>query len=351
MDDLQVVAELGRPAQLPDPDELRPARDRLLAAAAAERGHDARLAPVPPGPPRRRDRHDHRDRPDHRGGRGRRWAVAGGATAATAAGIAAVLVLAPTTTLVPGSTTAPGGGQLPPARAGAAEVLHLAAVAASKQPDLHPRPNQFVFTEIKQGSGAPRRTWKSVDGTRDGLMVDPGLEGGRALFPGCRNGRQPARDKEDKVIPGQTQECDADPGYRPNLPTTADAMLAYLLKDTGDSRADLNSGEPSVLNRLAKDVLFLMEGSYLRPRSLAALYGAMAKMPGTQVVPDAVDGAGRHGVGVGWTYGGGRVILVFDRGSYAFLGTAYTPPRDFGGATTYSAVLRQAIVTRAGQLP
>ncbi len=349
MDDLQMIAELGRPVPLPDPGELRPARRRLLAAAASERsrftapGMPRAAAPAagpagPTGPPtgaaqslpsalaaapvRRR--------------RGRQIAVAGGITATAAAGIAAVLVLAPTTTLSPGS---PGGG--PPARA-AAEVLHRAAVAADNEPDVRPRPAQYVYIRSEDAHGV-REVWLSVDGTRDGLVRSPQAT---MPLPGCRNGRQVVV-KGDRVLPGVTEPCTPDPAYRPNLPTTAEAMLAYL---RGDAGGEAGRSPENVLNSLAKTVLSVSGESYVRPRSRAALYEAAAKLPGMQVIPEAVDGAGRRGMGAAWTYSGGRMTLVFNPSTYVLLGTHHDPPNgepSSGG----TAILQRAIVDRAGQRP
>jgi len=73
-------------------------------------------------------------------------------------------------------------------------------------------------------------------------------------------------------------------------------------------------------NSWAKNVLDLAMWHYLGPGSRAALYDAAALIDGIEVVPDVVDGAGRPGVGVGWSYGGGRVVMVFDPNTHALLG-------------------------------
>jgi hypothetical protein len=41
---------------------------------------------------------------------------------------------------------------------------------------------------------------------------------------------------------------------------------------------------------------------YARPRAMAAMFSAAAKMPGATVIRDAVDAAGRHGVAVAQTW-------------------------------------------------
>ncbi|MEE3920575.1 hypothetical protein V2I01_27085 [Micromonospora sp. BRA006-A] len=150
-----------------------------------------------------------------------------------------------------------------PARADARQVLRDAAVAALRLPDVEPRPDQFVYTR-SQGGRELRESWASVDGTRDGLVVEypPGAPGVRA--PGCRDGR--AKMYRAGSLPG-TEPCVPEPPD-PAVPTDAAAMRAYL-----DKR---RSGEPSDVNAAAKDVMFLLNDSYLRPRSRAALFEAAA---------------------------------------------------------------------------
>lgn len=374
MDDLSMIAELNRDEPLAGPAELAGARDRLLTAAAAEHlsrpahpatgfttrltagittdrtaGPASRAGSTSAGTPAAATARGTTDTggttgtggPSHvaagAGGTGRRrWrlAAAVGLTASVAAGIAAVLVLGP---------TAPIAGHAPVASADAREVLHQAAVAAVARPDLHPRPDQFVYLRtLNGGSGQAARTyqvWLSADGRRDGLIDNAGE---RMVLPGCSNGRQPVRDKQDRVIPGQTQECMASPGYRTDLPTTADAMLAWLQRNA--------SGTPGDINAVGKDVLGLAGASYLPPRSLGALFEAASRLRGMQVIPDSTDAAGRHGVGVSWLKDGTRMTLIFDSRTHAFLGTSYA----YGGQngrplTATTALTRVAVVNRPGQ--
>ncbi|HVQ92251.1 MAG TPA: CU044_5270 family protein [Mycobacteriales bacterium] len=371
MDDLTLLTELNRDEPLAGPAELRPARDRLLAAAAAERPPTglANLASQPAGlanPSTRIANPSARiassatslaSSADPRrlaaGTAGtttagsttaatsrRRWRLtaAAGVTVSVAAGIAAVLVLGP---------TAPIGGKPPVAQADARGVLHAAAVAAVRQPDLHPRPNQFIYLRtVDAEAGQPARTrqvWLSVDGRRDGLVDDRG--GDRFVLPGCPNGRQPDRDKQDRVIPEQSHECVATPAYRTDLPTTADAMLAWLRQNAG--------GKPGDINALGKGILDLAGAAYLPPRSLGALFEAASRLDGMQVIPDVADGAGRHGVGVAWLRDGTRMTLIFDRNTHAFLGTRYTYKESSNGPDLASgtALTRVAVVNRPGQQP
>ncbi|MGK5741248.1 CU044_5270 family protein [Micromonospora sp. URMC 103] len=297
-----MVRELNGETPLPSADELAPARARLLAAmnsahSGEERGVVRRHRPA------------------------RRVVLASWAAAGLAAAVAAVLVLAPDRI----------GGQVPAASADAAQVLHNAAAAALRLPDVEPRPNQFVYTKSRS-AGMTREIWLSVDGTRDGqLQETPAEEWGTTPLPGCRGGRAVVV-KGNQVVPRQTEPCTPTPAYLPDLPTDADAMLDYLKQNLG--------GEPGDPNAMGKTVHDLIAEKYLRPPARAALFQAAVKIPGLRAVPDVKDGAGRPGIGINWSSEGKDGVLVFDRDTYAFLGTADT-----------SATLEVAVVDEAGQRP
>ena len=55
------------------------------------------------------------------------------------------------------------------------------------------------------------------------------------------------------------------------------------------------------------------------------------------VAPDAMDGAGRPGIGVSWTHSGPPVSLVFDRTTYQLLGS------------NSDSLQRKVVVDRLGQ--
>jgi len=293
MNDLRLVEELGRETPLPTPAVLAPARERLLAglrAASATATRPARL---------------------------RRRLLAGTVAVGVAASIAGVSLAVSTT---------PRGGQPPPASATAAEVLAQAASTARAEPDVVPRPDQFVYTELRYRDPTRYQSWRSVDGTRDGLVLK---DNERMILPGCRGGRAAILDKRGTKLPA-TEPCHPDPAYRRDLPTTRDAMLSYLRREAGGGNT----------NSYAKAGLAMMSTGYVPAASRAALYETIATLPDIRLVPDAVDGAGRRGIGVWFTLpgsGGPGVTLVLDRDSHRFLGT------------NGDAVVRTAIVDRVGQ--
>lgn len=302
MDDLRLVRELGDEVPLATPVQLAPARARLLAAMPA----------TPAATSLSGSRH--RVRP--------RWRLvfSGVAAVGVAAAVASVLVLAPDQV----------GGGVSVANADPTQVLHSAAAAALRLPDTIPNSDQYVYHRSQDGQQV-YESWRSVDGTRDGLVRKTEAGSSEEIpLPGCRNGRA-AFVKGGQVDPNRTEPCTPAPAYRPDLPTDADAMRAYLIEH--------GNGVPGDVNSFAKDVLVLGQG-YLRPASRAALYEAAAGQPGLRVVEHAQDGAGRSGIGVAWpsTSGKGELVLVFHAQTYAYLGLAAT-----------SAVLDLAIVDQVGQ--
>ncbi|MEV5173665.1 hypothetical protein AB0L10_21835 [Streptomyces flaveolus] len=76
------------------------------------------------------------------------------------------------------------------------------------------------------------------------------------------------------------------------------------------------------------------------------------------VVPDAVDAAGRHGVAIARKDPDNptRDEWIFDRRTHEFLGERSVATEDYPGVkkgqvTSDTAVLRRAVVDRAGQRP
>ncbi|MEO3742224.1 CU044_5270 family protein [Plantactinospora sp. B5E13] len=302
MDDLRLLRELGQEIPPTTPERLASARNRLVTE----------MTKTSPGLTtiRRSTR------------RNWRLVFSGLAAAGVAAAVTSVLVLAPDQV----------GGEVPAARADATQVLHNAAAAALRLPDATPRADQFIYRRIQDGPST-YESWLSVDGTRDGLVKEvTGGESTQTLVPGCRDG-QAAVVKGGQALPGRTEPCTPEPAYRPDLPTEAAAMGAYLAKH--------RSGEPGSVNSAGKDVYYLA-GGYLRPESRAALYQAAAAVPGLRAVENVTDGAGRPGIGIAWpsitANGPTDQVLVFDAETYTLLGTS-----------GYSAVLALAVVDEVGR--
>ncbi|MEV6925224.1 CU044_5270 family protein [Dactylosporangium sp. NPDC051485] len=304
----------------------------------------ARLGPPQPGlPASLRDR-----MPDRAGPSRRRLRLRSpGGRIALVTGIAAAMV---TATFV--LQTARIGERPPAASAEATELLRHAAAVAGQEPELAARPDQFVFVETKSWSPTTSgpvaglvRSWLSVDGTRDNLIwTEQANPDGRHEMtnPGCRNGRAAQWGAGGTLDPTRTRPCTPDPGYRNQLPTSPKAMVAHLHRMAG-------SDDPG---QVFSQIIALLSSGYMPPKSRAALFTAASALPGVTVAQDSVDAAGRRGVAVTRTQDGMRQELLFDPGSYRFLGTQLNSEDGVSMLMLRpTALLRTAIVDQAGQLP
>ncbi|KOV82468.1 CU044_5270 family protein [Nocardia sp. NRRL S-836] len=289
MDDLQLVRELDD-TPLKSADQLAAARARLVAGMKAPR-------------------------------RGRAGIIAVATLAAAAAVTAVAVVLpsdapdparhdaaptgsAPTGSALTGSTTT--GSAVPVDTA--VQLLNHAAAAARSKPDEVPRPDQFYYVRDGGWEG-----WFSVDGTRDGRII-PSRDARPLTAPGCVNGRSKVLDKGDQPT-DETEQCTPRRAYRDDLPTTADDMLKLL---QGKDR-----NRP--INSYGKDVMGLVNHSYLPGPQRAALFEAASRVPGLTVVDNV--SAGRPGIGISWPSPSSAkpVVLVFDKVTFEFLGTKNNP--------------------------
>ncbi|WP_410639096.1 CU044_5270 family protein [Amycolatopsis sp. lyj-346] len=292
MDELDLIRERAETVGFAPAEHLAPARERLLAAARGERRH-----------------------------RPRRWFWIAGASIGLAAAITAVVALGPADQVGVG----PGVAHADPVK-----VLTAAASTALKEPAKPPRPDQFLYVKTEYAIPPHREVWFSVDGTRDGLI-------GTTKIGGCRDGKAPMYGTNDPRAEGKLEDCRPSPAYRTDLPTTADAMLAYLNKKVGD-----RDGKATYIG---KDVYGLASEQALQPASYAALFEAAAKVPGLTALDHVTDGAGRPGVGITFPNPPGSLstakpmVMVFDATTYQFLGT------------TDSAVTVKTYVDQVGQRP
>jgi hypothetical protein len=302
MDEMQLIREFGASVMLPDHDDLASARAKLLAEASGP--EKATVHPL----------------------RGRKRLVWLGATAVgLAAAITAAVALAPVDEVgLPIS--------VPQAQADPVQVLHAAAALARVRPDVEPRPDQFVYTKSQRADGWTMETWASVDGVHDGFEI---LNGHEIHVAGCRDGKRIMQESSQsgKVV---AHSCQPYPAFIPDLPTNADDMLAYLHKST--------YGEGDTLHDLGREIIDL-SGGYMRPAARAALFEAVAKVPGLTVRQDAKDATGRSVIGISWTTPangpiGNQDEFLFDPKTFAYLGS--------GG---FGPVVSQGIVDKILQRP
>ncbi|MER6300653.1 CU044_5270 family protein [Kitasatospora sp. NPDC001539] len=198
-----------------------------------------------------------------------------------------------------------------------AGLLARAARAAASSPDPGARGTQFVYRrELQDGARETRherRSWFAVDGRSGGLILDPTMDNGRSPWPATLSG-----------VPGAPRTASFDsPTYEfvASLPTDPQQLLKQLLSFDRAKRVSGTPMTPKLYNQFAfADVQMIFQNVGAPPAVAGSLMEAAARIPGTSVVADEVDAAGRHGVAVVGTNGTMRVALVFDRTTGAFLG-------------------------------
>jgi hypothetical protein len=340
--DLARVASLGDDIPLPAASSLSSQRARLTEAITAEAvvGAPARGAvrsggAVPAGfAVTRRSRK-------------RPWFIAGVSVAAASVAAGAVLV----------SGVARGGASHPAAHSPApipgvpnaahltaVNVLDRAAAAAEAGPDTQPRPDQFVYLKTYSKATGTTETWRSIDGSRNGFVLQNGQ---KTMLWGCQNGWQKIQPDPGSGIKWLTERCVAQPAYMPGMPTQASKMKAFLASYfSRQTSQPANLDNPAVMQKLVES---LFDQYYLSPRQEAALYQYFATLPGLTVIPHATDDAGRSVIEVSATFPANQwgpkttVTWIFDAKTYAYLG--------FGEPAYQSAVLNYTLVDQAGQRP
>jgi hypothetical protein len=254
----------------------------------------------------------------------------------------------------------PSGSDVTPDVTSVAALLEDAALAAEHEdPYGTIRDDQFVYVDTqvtrvttKDGSRVVvplhrRETWVSVDGTRDGLIRDE-------TNPGDMSRPAPK--------PGEPAYDSSSYNHLKSLPTDPGAMYDYLVKASPKLLyVWLAPGMNGVPDK--QQTALLLAGSLLRdsivpPAQSAALYRAVARIPGVTVIEDSVDARGRHGIGIVREDSRFpiRVQWTFDEKTYELLGMRMTVSRDYKGLKkgtllSDTAVMRRAVVDKAGERP
>jgi len=229
-------------------------------------------------------------------------------------------------------------GGAPAADAQAVRILNHAASAALRQPVPDIRPSDFVFMrELEMAAAITMRyhrkplvsersvltdMWLSASGRRKGLLrqrpfsVPLGRPTGpwrATILQACVHG-QLVPPGEGWQVPGGSgkAECRPVPAVLPGLPTTESAMLRYLYdhlagQNPPDQQAFITAGD-------------LIRDHYIRPASLAAIFHAVAHIPGVTVVHGAVSADGRRGIAVQRIFKGESDQLIFSPTTFAVIG-------------------------------
>ena len=269
-----------------------------------------------------------------------RWGIVGAALSAAAASVAIMLP-----SVLAGPPSSPARRVHPPATATA--VLLRAARATAAVPDLHPRADQFVYTEsvakyvTQHNRLFVTRAWLSVDGWHGGLTLQRWASGTKwyNTFPMYDCLTLPHSNWYYKA------NCPTPPAYVTNLPRTVKAMKRYLL----------GYGPPGP----AADAIMGVTQFYqfLVPhRASALMFQALSQIKGIRVIDHATTLAGRKGIAVA-AYDPSRGTLdelIFDPKTYLYIGDSQIALNSTSmpkGTVNGNAVLQIAVVDKPGQLP
>ncbi|HEX6520191.1 MAG TPA: CU044_5270 family protein [Streptosporangiaceae bacterium] len=321
MSDLRLIEEMCAAVPAPDAERLAAVRARVMKEALAG--------------PRRVLRVDVWRGPGRVAGWPRLGLTLAGVVAAV---VAVVLVLALS-----------GGALAPPASA--AELLSRAAGAVL----AHPAPTDrqliysdttFYYATYAGHSSRPaghvlvrQQEWQSPVSTDAFYRASPCYIGG---YPGN--------------VPGNAAACNFQGGYAPGatgystyaglrrLPTSAGALLSYLATVPGLDGISQTDRQWSAANLIAQ------LNPVLPPGFGAALFRALARIPGTVLLPHASDAAGARGIGIARTGSGMTEELLFDPVSYQLIGQQTTVLARQGSAAYVSvaSVLHQYQFTGTG---
>ncbi|MEW1681914.1 CU044_5270 family protein [Streptomyces sp. NPDC093594] len=258
-----------------------------------------------------------------------------------------------------GSVPEAGHTASAPARANAATVTLDRIAAAAMKTDVTPvKEDQFVYVQRLARENKGAFGGRVVLGATHKEEIWTAQKAGRAATTGWL--RSSGR---DAVMPGQlipiTSATPVSPGlwyptytWLASLPTDPDGLLEALYEQTTVEKGE---SEDEAVFRTIGDLL----GSVIMPPETAsALYKAVARIPGITRIPDAVDAAGRHGIGITHRDSGSatRSVLIFDKGTLAYLGSQAYFTRGAGGAGDdvlfgTDAVMQRGVVDRQGDVP
>ncbi|MFG1681474.1 CU044_5270 family protein [Nonomuraea sp. NPDC049269] len=269
LSDLTELRDLFADTPHPTADRLAPARTALLAEAHTKR------------------------RPRAVGLR--RLMLAGGLVAAMTAGVIAVQTF---------NTSAP---------ASAAEVLRLAAEAATATPWPEPRDDQYLhyerIAETRSENGVPNvgprhitgEVWESVDGSRPELWWH-------------KPSKSRPQDREYKELrtrcPGRSGPAYADLREWP----TDQEQLRHKLAERGNEIVANKDAATQTWNGVVSAL-----GSPVPPKQQAAIFKIAATLPGIEM-EELKDATGKSVIAVTRVDNRGRESLIFDKTSYVLLG-------------------------------
>jgi hypothetical protein len=136
------------------------------------------------------------------------------------------------------------------------------------------------------------------------------------------------------------------------LPTDPDELLKAIY-----ASPETKEGDGTTEHQRAFDTIgTLLEHEVLPPALGAALYKAVAKIPGVTIVDSSRDAAGREGIAVAREDKGARAEWIFDRKTLEYLGQRKVQTQDTqwlkkGMLLATTAVFERAMVDKLGEHP
>ncbi|NUW35067.1 CU044_5270 family protein [Nonomuraea sp. SMC257] len=281
----------------------------------------------------------------------------------TDGGRAGVVSAAPRTGATPTGAPSPTTLRLRPV-ADARDLAGNAAARAAAEPDVAPRPSQWAYLKS--------------------LTAQTQVDGGPGLFgtPKVKHTRESWRRLDEKGFAymehgrlevQEGSEYEVTYPYLLSLPDDPGALLDRVYEQIdAEEAAKQEDGPaqgghrftPEPLTRDERDMYafqYLAQGmrdAVLPARTRAAMYGALARIPGVRYEKGASDLAGRPGVTLYRVSGHLRDEIFIDPRTYAYLGYRTVVTRDHddhgsqlrkGQILGWDAQLRGAIVDKAGE--
>jgi hypothetical protein len=243
--------------------------------------------------------------------------------------------------------------------ANAEDLAQAAALQAAAEPDARPRPDQWSYAKTvlaisSKGTGGvlfgppdKRLTverWRRADGKQSAT-----IENGRLEIRNLSAMEQNASPRSDYP-------------YLLSLPDDADALLDHVYKVV-DSESGQKASDKERADRAFQIIEVFMRDSALPSRLRAAMYGALAKIPGVRYEAKAADIQGRPGVTLyrivegylrseiivnpkTYEYMGFRFIAIKNHDSQGLDGDLHSKKGQILG---WGGLIKAAIVDRPGQ--
>jgi hypothetical protein len=312
----RVLAAVGAP--LAQESRLVPVRQRrlrrrrlprLIAAAAAIVAADHKQVAAPAARSRRRA---------SRAGRtgSARWTLRLAAAVVT---VVAVVATVQVVDVGPPAVRYRAGGGAP---ASAAELGALAAKAVRDVPAPNPKPGQWMYIKTLVAHDAGFRVESEDESHR--LVPFPAVAP-RAVEWWSKAGSKPGAQvqavtnrKGNALVGPPLIQGVHDPGL-PSLPTDPDRLLK-VLHDYHSRTYGMGGAE--AWHQTFTTIAGMLTNLLVPPELQAALFQAMAKIPGVIVVQDTVDAAGRRGMALALVKDQVRFEVILEKGTYRYLGLA-----------------------------